>query len=369
MSGFVDLEIVDSHIHIRGTMSSIANMADVLQACGLSGMNVLSVAGQGGTNTTQNVVGMLFKALYPGEIWAFGALQYSLPGDPQDHPGFADQARRLMQMGADGMKMGEGKPTLRKAIGQPLDAPMYDEYYAFCEAEGIPILFHVADPPDLWDPEKVPEWARERGWFYGDGTYPALETLYGEVDGILAKFPTLHIILAHFYFMSYDIERAARFLDTWRNVSFDLTPGGDMYVNFSKDPEKWREFFITYQDRILFGTDNSGGNRRPNPDRVPNAQHRINAVRRFLETEEEFPAWGSTIKGIGLDRDVLEKIYRTNFHRYAGENPKPVDIGMAIQEGERMLELMHASSVKDEVLPCIDEIMDRLQRLQTGEHR
>jgi hypothetical protein len=102
---------------------------------------------------------------------------------------------------------------------------------------------------------------------------------------------------------------------------------------------------------------------------VSNARHRINAVRRFLETDEEFPAWGSTIKGIGLDREVLEKIYRTNFRRYAGETPKAADIGMAIEEGERMLGLVHASSVKDEVLPRMDEVMDRLQRLQTGGHR
>lgn len=171
-------------------------------------------------------------------------------------------------------------------IGQPLDSPTCDAYYAFCEAEKIPILFHVADPPDLWDPERVPERVRKRGWFYGDGTYPALEMLYGEVDGILGKFPTLHVILAHFYFMSCDIERAARFLDTWCNVSFDLTSGGDMYVSFSKDPGQWREFFVQYQDQILFGTDNSGGNRRPNPDRVPKARYRFNAVRRFLEAVE-----------------------------------------------------------------------------------
>jgi hypothetical protein len=131
------LQIIDCHIHIRGTMSSIANMIDVMRACNLSGMNVLSVASQGGENTTQNVVGLLSKALYPGQMYAFGALQYSLPGDHQNHPSFAEQARRLMQMGADGMKMGEGKPTLRKAIGQPLDSPIYDEYYAFLES--IPV--------------------------------------------------------------------------------------------------------------------------------------------------------------------------------------------------------------------------------------
>jgi hypothetical protein len=100
------LQIIDCHIHIRGTMSSIANMIDVMRACNLSGMNVLSVASQGGENTTQNVVGLLSKALYPGQMYAFGALQYSLPGDHQNHPSFAEQTRRLMQMGADGMKMG-----------------------------------------------------------------------------------------------------------------------------------------------------------------------------------------------------------------------------------------------------------------------
>jgi hypothetical protein len=308
---------------------------------------------------------MLFKALYPGRIYGFGALQYALSGDPPDHPPFAEQARRLIEMGADGMKMGEGKPTLRRAIGRALDDPVYDPYYAYCEAEALPILFHVADPPDLWDPERVPQWARRRGWFYGDGTYPTLEELYGEVDGILAKFPTLHIILAHFYFMAYDIERAARMFETWPNIGFDLTPGGDMYVNFSKDPERWHEFFVRYQDRILFGTDNSGGNRRPNPDRVPNARDRINAIRRFLETQDEFPAWGCTIQGIGLDYGILEKIYRTNFHRYAGEIPNGVNVGMVIEEGERVLELLRGSALEDEVLPRMKEVMGELRQLGT----
>jgi predicted TIM-barrel fold metal-dependent hydrolase len=360
VSNQADFQIIDCHIHIRGTLNSIANMVDVMEGCGLSGMNVLSAASQGGDNITQNVVAMLFKALYPGRIYGFGALQYALPGDSVDHPPFAEQARRLVEMGADGMKMGEGKPTLRKAIGHALDDPVYDAYYAYCEAEAIPILYHVADPPDLWDPKRVPEWARRRGWFYGDGTYPALETLYDEVDGILVKFPTLHIILAHFYFMSSDIERAARMLETWPNVSFDLTPGGDMYVNFSKDPAKWREFFVTYQDRILFGTDNSGGNRRPNPDRVPMARERIGAVRRFLETDDAFPAWGTTVQGIELKWDILDKIYRTNFTRYVGDQPKALDIGRVIEEGERVLGLVRDSAVADDVLPRMDAVMSEL---------
>lgn len=75
-------------VYIYSDHVTSADLAVMAEECQTGhGMNVLSVAGQGGTNTTQNVVSMLFKALYPGQIWAFGALQYSLPGDPQDHPG------------------------------------------------------------------------------------------------------------------------------------------------------------------------------------------------------------------------------------------------------------------------------------------
>jgi hypothetical protein len=129
-------------------------------------------------------------------------------------------------------------------------------------------------------------------------------------------------------------------------------------VNFAQAPDEWREFFIKYQDRILFGTDNSGGRRRPNPDKVPGARRRIDAVRRFLETDGEFLAWGTTVRGIRLDREILERIYRNNLVRYAGDIPKAVDVGMLAEEGKRVMDLVRASSVKDAVLPRMDKVMN-----------
>ncbi|NIN10780.1 MAG: amidohydrolase family protein, partial [Gemmatimonadales bacterium] len=188
----------------------------------------------------QNPVALLVKALHPGRFYAFGGLHYKKVGG--EHEDFAEQARRLLQAGCDGMKMIEGKPTTRKALGHPLDDPMYDDYYAFMEQVGAPILFHVGDPRTFWDPELCPPMAKEHGWFYGDGSFPTLDQLYREQQSVLESFPDLRVIFAHFNFRSDDIAAARGLLDRRPQVSFDITPGGEMYVNFTEDPDLWRGF-------------------------------------------------------------------------------------------------------------------------------
>ena len=39
------------------------------------------------------------------------------------------------------------------------------------------------------------------------------EELYAEVDEVLRRHPNLRVIFAHFYFLSADLPRAARFFD------------------------------------------------------------------------------------------------------------------------------------------------------------
>jgi hypothetical protein len=38
-------------------------------------------------------------------------------------------------------------------------------------------------------------------------------------------------------------------------VFFDLTPGAEMYFNFSSRLGEVRDFFLRYQDRLIYGTD------------------------------------------------------------------------------------------------------------------
>jgi predicted TIM-barrel fold metal-dependent hydrolase len=339
MDKLADMSIIDCHTHIFNKSGDFGNLLEAMRESGIEAFNVLSLASAQEKSFTgkyllQNLLCLLIKASYPGKtIYTFGSLNYPLPSEPDQKYDFPDQARRLVDMGFDGFKMIEGKPDVRKLSGLPLDSEIYDGFYSFLESEKIPLLYHVADPEEFWDIKKVPSWAVSSGWYFGDGTFPEKKALYREVDGFLQKFPRLKVVFAHFYFKSASVEAASEFLDRWPNVSIDITPGSVMYPDFSADPERWREFFIKYQNRILFGTDSVDTDVKFSLDRNLD-------VRYFLETKGEFKsrAWDCTLTGICLDKEVLEKIYRKNFISFAGNKPKSINPVLAAEECRHVME-------------------------------
>jgi hypothetical protein len=140
--------------------------------------------------------------------------------------------------------------------------------------------------------------------------------------------------------LSADIKRAGDFLEQWKNVGFDITPGSEMYFNFSRQATAWRFFFIRYQDRILFGTDNFG----VSPAGV--SRGNIGVIRRFLEGKGEFAAWGGKLQGLNLPQQVLKKIYHENFIQYAGKIPKKLNLALALGKGRMMLDPSRKCNIK-----------------------
>ena len=210
------------------------------------------------------------------------------------------QVRALKAQGFDGLKLIEGKPQVRKLLPIPLDGPQYAGLWAALEEEQFPVVFHVGDPDEFWDPERCPDWARQSGWDYSDGSFPSKEDLYAEVDHILERHPNLKITFAHFYFLSNEMERAARFLDAHPSVCFDLAPHVDMYRDFSRDPAAARAFFLRYAERILYGTDMDTRVLARGPDGLRlHAQHPLvdplvprNARGVSVQRQGSITAWG-----------------------------------------------------------------------------
>lgn len=347
--------IIDSHTHVY-TQDSIPKLAKSSQKYGIDKLGVMSLSCAGESYVAQNLLCALAKIMYPEKIYAFGSLYY-----PEDSAGVTgtdllEQAVRLKQLGFDGMKMLEGKPDTRKKTGLPLDSPVYDKYYAYLEAEGIPVTYHVGDPKIFWDEENAPEWAKKEGWTYTDGSFVSKEALYDEVSGFLRKFPGLKVTFAHFFFMGEEgIARASDFLDQWPSVCFDVTPGIEMYGSFSENPEKWREFFIKYQDRILFGSDNG----------LDESLVYIDVTRRFLETFEAFQCRDMRIQGIGLEQGILEKIYYRNFEKRVGTTPRKVNTAMLPEECRRIMDIAghakNASALFEEVRGICENIREALK--------
>ena len=285
-------------------------------------------------DTINNFKALYFKSRIGGVYADLGLIHHYDERDTADY--YLDQVKAFYAMGCDGIKMLDGKPDCRKQLGRPLNDPVFDPFYAFCEEKGLPIVLHYGDPRDFWDPERIPQWALKRGWLY-DSSFVSFEEGQNEVLGILEKFPRLKLILAHFFFVSDDYDTACRIMETWQNVCFDLTPGTEMYVNFNADAQKWRDFFVRYADRILYGTDTYNWRQLDKPIEA-GYSHAVNLVRSFLERTEPFTdKWTGRefTHPFGLDDATLDKIYTGNFVRMFGEKPRALNGERICAEGEK----------------------------------
>ncbi len=374
---FANHPVIDAHIHFKAPTQT-NRIREIMAQLPMAKANLLSTPNPSQINDNPALIHV--KAHHPELVTLCAAPDYSEVLDGQWSPRsieradwqridpdamsetLATQVRRYVDIGFDGMKIIEGKPMVRKLIPIPLDAPHYAGLWATLEATGMPVLFHVADPEEFWDRDLIRPSAFERGWYYGDGSYPSKEAFYAEVDHILARHPNLKVVFAHFYFLSADLERAAAFLDAHPNVCFDLTPGSEMYVNFARTLDATRAFFVRYADRILYGTD-INSERAMTESGMAHALTTARAVRVFLEADGMFRLPGeshwasrSGLAGIGLQEPELERIYRTNFERLFGPTPAPLNREAVIAELGRMASQLDQAGVPNQAREVLEAL-------------
>lgn len=318
--------IIDGHYHNfdwynHGNRDFFQATEEYMQVVNCRSININALP-SGERDVSNNIMAALFKLRHP-HVYANGGLVYDtypVPAVLTAGMETETQYQELMEIGFDGVKMLETKPTLLKVLGRGVDDPIYEALFAAAERDGTHMVWHVGDPATFWDPELAPPDCIENGWFYGDGTYPSLEEIYSQVLTVLDRHPKLNVTFAHFFFMSDNPKRLAKIFAKYPNVNVDITPGSEMYHNFEKDRAYFRDFFTRYADRIEYGTDCSDeGN-------ASNYAAHVSVITRFLTTEELITDWSADFSGIGLDEPVLDKIFSENYLRRAGHQPKPINI-------------------------------------------
>lgn len=318
--------MIDSHYHNygwynHGDRDFFQATEEYMQAVHYRAININALPSVD-WDVSNNIMAALFKLRHP-HVYAHGGMVYDTYPVPEAvSPGMEMEAqyRELMEIGFDGIKMLETKPTEMKVIGRGVDDPIYEGLFAAAERDGTHMVWHVGDPASFWDPELAPPSCIENGWFYGDGTYPTLEEIYGQVFAVLDRHPKLKVTFAHFFFMSDNPQRLEQIFAQFPNVNVDLTPGSEMYYNFSADRTYFREFFTRYADRIEYGTDCS------DEGIITNHVKHVGVITRFLTTEEEITDWSNNFSGIGLDEPALDKIFYENYLRRAGQQPKSINV-------------------------------------------
>ncbi|MGI5849864.1 MAG: amidohydrolase family protein [Christensenellales bacterium] len=343
--------VIDAHIHIR-TLARALNQNAVLRDSGLRGMCMQCLPRLSDEFLANNLDSMLLKFLLQGEIYSFGGFYRPEEGEDPKKQDYLMQARHLIAMGCDGIKMYDAKPSVRKVLDMPLDCEEFDPMYSYLDDNDIPMMNHVGDPKNFWDGDDAPELAKQYGWTY-DSTYVHPEQYFTEIENVFKKHPCLKMVLAHFFFLSVDLPRLEKFLDTYENAYIDITPGTEMYIDFTAEPECWNSFFTKFQDRIIFGTDNGF---------FGEICYEINAVRTFLETTNEFDAWDMRIHGIGLNEEALRKIYYGNFKKLVSD-PKLPNLPLVVEEYYTTLRKAQKSELRGNLLRDLEDAKTILEKL------
>jgi len=352
--GYRPIAVCDSHFHLSYPQTvddSVKIFSMIMEYFDLERMALMCYTlNSAGPHPADNakalyIKDVMNKATPHRRIYAFGSFSHRTDGRDTAE-GYLAQAKRIYALGFDGIKILDGKPSVYKRIGRPLDDPIYDSALSYAEETGMPVTIHVGDPPSFWDPAQITEAERARGWFC-DESCPTLPELRGQTERLLQKHPRLKVILAHFFFLSHDHEACVRMMETYPNLSFDLTPNGYMYADFTKEPAVWRAFFVRYADRILYGTDTYNTHLFETAADYGRNPHllRPNLVRRALEFSEPFEdVTHGTIVPLALDEGTLTKIYRENFIRLCGE-PRDVSDNETADYAAELLSLFESGAL------------------------
>jgi len=320
--------MIDSHWHVYVPVHEDGRdfrivLDEIQKKQNLEALNICCIPCYQDLGPAQNILAAIYK-LHNPTAYAYGGLVY--PDKPLKMPmpeGMdpLSQYEELMAIGFDGIKMLETKPTEQKIYDVCIDDPYFAPFFKACEQDGTHMVWHVADPEMFWDIDRIPKRHLDRGWYYGDGTYMSYDRVYEQVYNVLEQCPRLKVTFAHFFFLSEHPQRLEELFAKYPGATVDLTPGAEMYQAFLDNRAYYRDFFIKYQDRILFGTDTSY---RGMMD-MERFHQRSDAVRRFLETDEQITVIDVTTKGLALPKAACKKILGENFQKVAGKKPCPID--------------------------------------------
>jgi uncharacterized protein len=152
-----------------------------------------------------------------------------------------------------GMFIRDAHDTLLK-----VDDARLDRFWAECGELGLRVLIHTADEREYWYPltrNSVQYGLRaEKDQHYNNPELPKWEELIRQRDAVMKKHPKTKFIGAHMGSLSLDLKQLGETFDKYPNFSVDTAAGQRILGRLNL--RAIRDFFVKYQDRILFATDN-----------------------------------------------------------------------------------------------------------------
>jgi predicted TIM-barrel fold metal-dependent hydrolase len=180
-------------------------------------------------------------------------------------PGWAEKAVAQLEADVKAGAVGVGEVgkgfglSTRKPDGSrlKLDDPELKPFWDACARLKIPVFIHTADPQEFFQPQGL---TNER-WLeialfperrYPQDRFPSFDQLATERDNLFRNNPKTTFVTAHMGWHANDLARLGKMFDAMPNLHTEV---GAVLYDIGRQPRVARDFFIKYQDRILFGKD------------------------------------------------------------------------------------------------------------------
>lgn len=332
--------IINVHTHAPfPSQATVRAELEALDRVGVTAFNVLLVETSGwpeyqhiGGWSEPNLLAWLeLRKRFPERLLVFGTLDFRrVVKEPTFFTDIVEELERSVHRGMQGIKIWKNLGMHhRDADGKLLriDDPRLDLFWKKCGELGVPVLIHIADPKEYWYPKSYNTdqyQSKSAARYYQHPDVPKWDELIAQRNNVLKKHPKTKFIGAHFASLSDDFDALAKTLDDHPNLSVEC--GARLRFLYRYHPQAVRDFFVRYQDRILFGTD---GALIAEPKHLDDAEElrtwqdmRTLFYSRHLEYFETdhvglivpFGEW-KRLTGVKLPPEVLEKFYHANAER------------------------------------------------------
>jgi len=331
--------VIDSHIHL--TPDKLKKALQVMDENHIR--YALIIASISGTDADLYVGDKAFYELieavkpYKNRLGLHYTYDWTLAEtDPEFFNKAPDMLERAVNAGAIALKnLKQLGLTARDHEGKliAVDDPRLFPIWERAEKLGITIAFHTGDPVAFfqpWEPgnERWEELELHPEWSFADRSkYPPLDTLFEQANNVYRKFPKVQFVAVHVAGYSENLKAVSGWLDELPNLSIDTAARIGELGKHSAD--EGHEFFTRYKDRIMFGTDLAYWSGCDVQGAGPCKDFTIEEHRKFydihwryLQTRDKqfdhpTPIQGKwKINGIGLQSQVLKKIYWDNACRF-----------------------------------------------------
>jgi len=330
---FASVKKIDAHVHVHTSKLDFAEHARKNNFVLIS-INC-EVPGYPSIDSQQYYI-LQQRLTNPNDIYYLTTFETAT----RDSAGWAERQlaylRKSFADGAIGMKVWKNiGMTIKDKDGNfiMIDNPMFDTIFNYLEQNHLPVCGHIGEPKACWMPLDKMTTNNDRSYFkdhpeyymYLHPEFPSYEAQIQSRDHLLEKHPNLKFVGAHLGSMEWSVDEMAKRLDKFPDMALDFAERiGHVQFQCIGEWQKVHDFFMKYQDRIIYGTDLETDDNQSQDVVITKANELWMRDWKYFTSGDtlQSPLVNGKFKGLMLPKSVVDKIYYKNAEKwYFESNP------------------------------------------------